>query len=776
MLNKMAGVTICGGYFKDSRDFKLFDKQEQRIAIIYGKNGSGKSSIAKAITEYKENQLNLFSNVDLFDYNNIVLNLQEEQNNRIFVYNEDYIRKNVSLSDDGLETIVMFGKQIDIDKKITAMEDYFNKKELNYDSLFIKNKQFSDDNNVISPQYNMNKMLAFLRKDGNWASIDANIKGTKKKSNVNVSIINNLYKSKSSKSLSDLKQEFTQKSNDFQQASSNKKIDNFVIILKSYQHTETTLLLLSKKLVQPVVSDREKLIMEMLRNGKQKDVEKVKDIFSKDETKICPFCFKEVNNQYKNDIVESIQNVLNKDVDEHKTELKSLILEQVKTDYQMYAILDKGLVDALEKKILEYNDIIAKTKDMIQAKIDNIFVPIIQTSLGLTEAMKEINSIIIQLEEKRKQFNLNINEITKIREELLSLNKQICWLSIEDTYTTFQNQTKEQKVLVSQLEAEKKELVTIKTEIECLKAEKRNVKIALEIINEYIEYIFFQKNRLTLEIKGNKYCIKSRNSSIKLNELSVGERNVISLCYFFSQILFNCTKEQAFKNECLIVLDDPISSFDFENKIGIYSFIRYMLNQILVNNPNSRVVILTHELEATYHLEKICNDIGFRVKSYVLNQMLLSNFNGRKYNEYSYLLQQVFCFANMDEGYESIETTIGNIMRRVVEAFGTFTYKKGIDALSCDPKILELIQNKKQRTYFENLMYRLVLNGESHTEERARSMPEMDFCNFIDSSEKERTAKDILGFLYLLNPAHVEAHLDNAKSIKQIQDWNSQLC
>ena len=53
MLKTLSGVTIRGGYFKEARSFKLFGKQDQRVAIIYGKNGSGKSSIAKAITEYK---------------------------------------------------------------------------------------------------------------------------------------------------------------------------------------------------------------------------------------------------------------------------------------------------------------------------------------------------------------------------------------------------------------------------------------------------------------------------------------------------------------------------------------------------------------------------------------------------------------------------------------------------------------------------------------------------------------------------------------------------
>ncbi len=59
---------------------------------------------------------------------------------------------------------------------------------------------------------------------------------------------------------------------------------------------------------------------------------------------------------------------------------------------------------------------------------------------------------------------------------------------------------------------------------------------------------------------------------------------------------------------------------------------------------------------------------------------------------------------------------------------------------------------------------------ESHTEEKVKSLE--DFCNGISSEEKHRTAKDILCFLYLLNPIHISKHLaeiSNAK--KTIAEW-----
>jgi len=61
--------------------------------------------------------------------------------------------------------------------------------------------------------------------------------------------------------------------------------------------------------------------------------------------------------------------------------------------------------------------------------------------------------------------------------------------------------------------------------------------------------------------------------------------------------------------------------------------------------------------------------------------------------------------------------------------------------------------------YYENLMYRLVLNGESHYEGRIKSLEDWDFLGIVSPEEKHKIAKDVLCMMYELNPNHVKAHL-----------------
>ena len=86
-----------------------------------------------------------------------------------------------------------------------------------------------------------------------------------------------------------------------------------------------------------------------------------------------------------------------------------------------------------------------------------------------------------------------------------------------------------------------------------------------------------------------------------------------------------------------------------------------------------------------------------------------------------------------------------------------------------NPQVLALIPDQNKRAYFQNSMYRLVLNTESHLQEAVQEAPEMSFFSHLTVEEKQRTARDVLCFMYCVNPAHVLAHLPNAR--KELDNW-----
>lgn len=68
------------------------------------------------------------------------------------------------------------------------------------------------------------------------------------------------------------------------------------------------------------------------------------------------------------------------------------------------------------------------------------------------------------------------------------------------------------------------------------------------------------------------------------------DRGHHALCYFFTELLNNTNAKDAHKTECLIVLDDPVSSFDLENRVGIISYLKSQMLKTLRGNLNSRII------------------------------------------------------------------------------------------------------------------------------------------------------------------------------------------
>ena len=49
MVERINGISIKGRCYKDLTKLKIFNKNTDRLAIVYGKNGSGKSTISEGI-------------------------------------------------------------------------------------------------------------------------------------------------------------------------------------------------------------------------------------------------------------------------------------------------------------------------------------------------------------------------------------------------------------------------------------------------------------------------------------------------------------------------------------------------------------------------------------------------------------------------------------------------------------------------------------------------------------------------------------------------------
>ena len=138
------------------------------------------------------------------------------------------------------------------------------------------------------------------------------------------------------------------------------------------------------------------------------------------------------------------------------------------------------------------------------------------------------------------------------------------------------------------------------------------------------------------------------------------------------------------------------------------------------------------------------------------------------HNEYKNLIVSVFEFACGN--HEEQSSTIGNQMRKLMEAYSSFIYARNFMSIVHDDEVIGNIQGDKQ-LYYKNLMTRLVLNGESHELEAANAI---DLTGFkFTREEKLVVAKSIIMFLYYINPKHVTSYLSK-EAVGVINQWKDE--
>lgn len=295
-------------------------------------------------------------------------------------------------------------------------------------------------------------------------------------------------------------------------------------------------------------------------------------------------------------------------------------------------------------------------------------------------------------------------------------------------------------------------------------------------INPQLSQIFFDSNRLQIDESGK---LLSRGESVKFSRLSAAEKNIITLIYSFYE-LKNKIDSTEDKKSVLLVLDDPISSTDYSNKVGLYGFFRKQIRNLTELFSEIRFVIFTHDEEVYYHFSKVFDDIVcyHRSQHQVHHAELTSYGIQERSCEYNYYEEQVnWIFKYALNLAPELDSYIGNTMRRVLEAYATFNYGMGPSDISTDESLLlEKIKNQTEREFFEAYMYRLILNSDSHASDRVKRSSSK-FTDMFDEEEKRKTAQLLLGFLYRIDPFHIERMLESSVSSFRdyVEDYNKKI-
>ena len=534
MLNKLENVS-----------YKSFDNYTSndnltKVNIFFGRNGSGKSSLSEW--------------------------LRRLDNEKSVIFNTSYLKSNIEQVEEiGGVSLVIGEESINHSDQIKHLKGAINNLE-----NFITRK----DNEIMHSKKRIyDKMNIRLNEARKKFEIGSNV--VKQKKNADKDPVNAFYSWK--KNANDIIEETTIESLDEleERITSKEVLLNNIktpILAFDYDEFSNMVKLLMKEVIKPTSSVSYK-VSKWLKDGLE-----IHNMQSKEEA--CEFCgnifdvelLKEsIDVRIKNEYNYLIGNLNN-----YKTKInKSLSnLEDLNIDIDLvdYSNQKEELIRLLH--ILEDKEV--KTYEHLEYPMDN------------WESINIIDNIVNSYIENLKK---EIQNDKKIRDSIADFVKS--WIgkklkNDEEIQMEISNINSNSKQI-----KESEECITENNDwITKLKTNSSNLKQFSEIVNKRFETLDINiELEPNIEIKSYRVLHRVTKEKLKLVDLSEGEKRLIGFLHFYYN-LFMIADSEMKENIEYIIIDDPITSLDTENRYHLTKIINQFIE--LSKSVNKQVFVFTH--------------------------------------------------------------------------------------------------------------------------------------------------------------------------------------
>ena len=310
-----------------------------------------------------------------------------------------------------------------------------------------------------------------------------------------------------------------------------------------------------------------------------------------------------------------------------------------------------------------------------------------------------------------------------------------------------------------------------------LEIEKLEIKKKEESYGQIIEYM----NELLHGVCGERkmciesddcfgYKVKSNGVFIWPNMLSTGEQNILALCYFFAKVSEGVGR---LGGNQIIVLDDPVSSFDDGNKYGVTSLLGYLCQSILDKESKTKLIIMTHDSSFALNMSKMVKAIdNTKLSCWVLendssDSLVKSNFGD--IDRYADVLRSMYDFALQEE--EPLVAPTPNDVRRIWEAFLSFELGETSIANMDSLKKLSgyFSNNQKIERFMRVFIPQLFINNDSHAKSQVMN-GNLYLTPTLDGKPYEDFVKNIVCFMHIVSPRHIAWRMQKTSG-ENVQDF-----
>lgn len=428
-------------------------------------------------------------------------------------------------------------------------------------------------------------------------------------------------------------------------------------------------------------------------------------------TDMCPFCQqhtidadfrKKLSLFFNEEYNHSIRQI--KDYEAAYKDNSNNVLAVIRNIIQIEKNNTKSLLD-FGRMDLEYTAL----KNVIETNIERINTKLTEPSrvinlLCTDDIVNRLNDYIKQVNDKiekqnnlvanfGKEKNLLVNAIWNhfanlYKEKLASYNSTI--EGVDKAINALEKKSQLAILECSQLEAE----------IQALENNVTSIKPTINEINKQLKSFGFTNFSICEATDNpNYYQIVRENGELAKDTLSEGESTFITFLYYM-QLAKGSSSSIGIHQDRVLVIDDPVSSLDSNVLFVVSTILRAVFDETFAGSRTKQIFLLTHNVY--FHKEVSFMDKHCRwrdtVSHYILrkcdNQSSINNYGKNTPIKSSYdLLWSEYMNASMTS-----HAVIQNVMRRIIEnyfqMFGGYT----------PDAILEKFDNPEERQICKSLL------------------------------------------------------------------------
>ena len=705
-IKKINNIATFKNYSWDLSEENFFD----RFNLFYGWNGSGKSTLANIISSVGLEDKNIFRDdseviLDINGKEEVLKKTNEKKIIDTIIYNEEFVRNNFSFEDGKTNNGILMTEQ---SKKVQQKELENLKKEIEKlegvnGKLNVRYKKNGDGGEIGILEGDIEKLLTKARTEVKKEMLtytDIVPIG------INANSYNN-YQINSAKSILEgnhcglsLDGGKSELKAILEDSEKRDTIDEVVYSFDSVVSLKKLLKVISEAKPERDLVDRivdltkgeQKELFFWLREGvalHEKETEPIK----------CKFCENEISDarlSFLGDIFKGNMQILFGNIDsaiklitENKIPVAPVSLDfykdlqgEYKTNLEEYNSSKQQLNDEFEKII---NELMTKKKDPVFSLrfFSENFSSIVNR---FQQAIKNINQVIIKHSKRTKEFE------SKRKESAYSLEKLIV-CKYKDEYSSCNSNLKDKKTLLAEQEIK---LNKLRREEKEILSSLTSYGIGAKELQKKL-HSFLNRKDILVEVdteKEGSYTIKRTNGDDG-NYLSEGEKNALALVFFLTKL-----REDGFKPEkSIVVIDDPVSSFDYQNLFQSFGFIKSELQKVMP----MQVFIFTHNFQFFKYIQKwfkeLAKDDAFtdikekNMRHYVVKNIIDNNsrvsciktapkFLLNHESEYNYIFKLIYrkTKEENENDYEK-DYILPNVVRKFLECFLSFRVpnKRGLN-------------------------------------------------------------------------------------------------